>query len=433
MRYGKIGNVVQRLDLSKANRHGLIAGATGTGKTVTLQTLAEGFSRSGVPVFCADIKGDLSGIADGNNAVFWDLFGEQGHQIRTSVESMGPALLSRMMELTKVQEGVLNVAFKYAEHHGISVVTMRDLRELLTTVADKAKFVSARYGNVTVGSIGAIQRHLTMFENEGGELFLNAPSFDIMDLIQTKGGQGQINILAADVLSGKPKIYSTFLLWLLNELFRRLPEAGDLHKPKLVFFFDEAHLLFSDGSKALEDMIERVVRLIRSKGDGVYFVTQSPTDVPDRILAQLGNRFQHALRAFSPRDLRALRTAAQTFRPNPAFDTAETISALPTGFALVSTLDKTGTPSIVQRVKIDLPGSALGPISGIERLRIVTSSGYREKYPKIDAPSEVYQQETAKRDLPLWVTVLVYAMAFWPVAPLLLLAFVLYQCSQLLP
>src|ERR687894_817598 len=332
------------LDLRLANRHGLVTGATGTGKTVSLQVLAEGFSSAGVPVFAADIKGDLSGIAAPGNGkeplvkrakdisvesvpdkfpvVFWDLFGEQGHRVRATVSEMGPLLLSRLLDLNDTQEGVLNIAFRIADEQGLLLLDLKDLRALLQLIAENAKELTTAYGNVSKAMIGTIQRQLLVLENQGGEAFLGEPALDIKDLMRTdRDGRGVVNILAADKLMNNPRLYATFLLWLMSELFEELPEVGDLDRPKLVFFFDEAHLLFNDAPAALVEAVERVVRLIRSKGVGVYFVTQNPADVPEAVLSQLGNRVQHALRAFTPRDQRAVRAAAQTFRQNPAFDT----------------------------------------------------------------------------------------------------------------
>jgi DNA helicase HerA-like ATPase len=406
------------LSLRFANRHGLVTGATGTGKTVTLQVLAEGFSRAGVPVFAADIKGDLSGIAavgeekdfllkrakdiglkyqvDEFPVVFWDLFGEQGHPIRTTIFEMGPLLLARMLNLNEVQEGVLNIAFRFADDdpqlgaaEANGLVDLKDLRSLLTYIADNAKEISARYGNVATGSIGAVQRQLLVLENQGGAKFFGEPAFDIADLMRTdRDGRGTINILAADKLMERPQLYATFLLWLLSELFEDLTEVGDLDKPKLVFFFDEAHLLFTDAPKALLDKIEQVVRLIRSRGVGVYFVTQSPLDVPDKVLAQLGNRVQHALRAFTPRDQRAVKAAAETFRPNPKLDTAKVITELGKGEALVSFLEGNGSPSVVQRALIAPPTARLGSLTVEERKAVIAKSPLRGRYDDVlDAES----------------------------------------------
>ena len=376
------------LDLKRANRHGLVTGATGTGKTVTLQILTEGFSNAGVPVFCADVKGDLSGLSakgeykdfldkrandigfaddyefESFPTVFWDLFGEQGHPIRTTVSEMGPLLLARLMELNPTQEGVLNIAFKIADDEGLLLLDMKDLRALLVNLADRASEISAEYGNVSKASIGAIQRQLLVLEEQGGEDFFGEPALDIMEIMRTnRQGQGLVNILAADKLMGSPRLYATFLLWLLSELFEELPEVGDPEKPRLVFFFDEAHLLFDEAPKALVEKVEQVVKLIRSKGVGVYFVTQNPLDVPDGVLSQLGNRIQHALRAYTPREQKAVKVAASTFRPNPEFDAYDVIMELGVGEALVSTLERKGVPSMVQRTLIRPPSSRLGPLT----------------------------------------------------------------------
>ena len=384
-----------------ANRHGLVAGATGTGKTVTLQRLAEQFSRIGVPVFLADVKGDLAGISQpgggnrrvaervaemgleqeegfvfaGNPVMFWDIEGQQGHPVRTTLTEMGPVLLSRLLNLNEVQEGVINIVFHIADENGWLLLDLKDLRALLAHVAENAAELQTRYGNVSPASVGAIQRRLLVIEKQGGDRLFGEPALALQDMMQTdENGHGYINILAADKLIHTPAIYSTFLLWLLSELFEELPEAGDQDKPKLVFFFDEAHLLFKDSPKVLLDKVEQVVRLIRSKGVGVYFVTQNPMDVPDTVLGQLGNRIQHALRAFTPRDQRAVRVAAETFRQNPALDTEATITALGVGEALVSTLDEQGIPGIVQRVKIAPPGSHLGPIDPEVRKAVMDES-----------------------------------------------------------
>ncbi len=389
----------EKLALKLANRHGLITGATGTGKTVSLQILAEGFSRAGVPVFCADVKGDLSGLAaegvekdflekrardvglagsysyEATPAVFWDLLGEQGHPIRTTVSEIGPLLLSRLLELNDTQEGVLNVLFELADDEGLLLLDLKDLRAMLTHVAERASELSTIYGNVSKTSIGAIQRRLLVLERQGGEHFFGEPALDIRDFIRTApDGRGVVNILAADKLMASPQLYAVFLLWMLSELFEELPEVGDPEKPRLVFFFDEAHLLFSDAPKALIDKVEQVVRLIRSKGVGVYFVTQNPLDVPETVLAQLGNRIQHALRAFTPRDQKAVRAAAETFRPNPDLNTERVITELGVGEALVSTLEGKGIPSIVQRTLIRPPSSRLGPVTQAERRTLIQSS-----------------------------------------------------------
>ncbi|MBP8284554.1 MAG: DUF853 family protein, partial [Chromatiaceae bacterium] len=383
-----------------ANRHGLVAGATGTGKTVTLQRLAESFSRIGVPVFMADVKGDLAGIGQpgGGNAkvearvaelglgagdfstqacpvTLWDILGDQGHPVRTTLSEMGPLLLARLLGLNETQEGVLNIVFRLADDNGWLLLDVKDLRALLAYLADDPSAVGGDYGHVSKASVGAIQRKLLTLEEQGAGKLFGEPALDIADLMQTdERGWGYINLLAADKLIHTPALYSTFLLWLLSELFEQLPEVGDVPKPRLVFFFDEAHLLFDSAPKVLLDKIEQVVRLIRSKGVGVYFVTQSPADVPDDVLGQLGNRVQHALRAFTPRDQKAVRVAAQTFRPNPAFDTEALITNLGVGEALVSTLDETGSPTIVERVKVAPPGSRIGPITPAERRALMADS-----------------------------------------------------------
>ena len=395
-----IGKSTKResLLLKLANRHGLITGATGTGKTVSLQILAEGFSKHGVPVFCADVKGDLSGLAatgvtkdfleeraktigfdnyeyEAFPAVFWDLFGEQGHPIRTTVSEMGPLLFSRLLNLNDTQEGVLNIAFRVADEEGLLLLDLKDLRALMVNVSERAKELSAEYGNVSKASVGAIQRSLLVLEEQGAENFFGEPALDIADLMRTnEKGEGYINILAADKLMQSPRLYATFLLWLLSELFEELPEVGDLDKPILVFFFDEAHLLFDEAPKVLLEKVEQVVRLIRSKGVGVYFVTQNPLDVPDSVSSQLGNRVQHALRAFTPREQRAVKAAAETFRPNPDFKTAQVIMELGVGEALVSTLEKKGQPSIVQRTLVRPPSSRLGPLTKKERKEVIKDS-----------------------------------------------------------
>lgn len=393
------------LELKLANRHGLITGATGTGKTVSLQILAEGFCRAGVPVFCADVKGDLSGIATAGEpkdflierakkigladeyvfetfpTIFWDLFAEQGHPIRTTISEMGPLLLSRLMNLNDVQEGVLNIAFRIADDEGLLLLDLKDLRALLVNLAERAEEITAEYGNVSKASIGAIQRDLLVLEEQGGEGFFGEPAFNIADLMRTtRDGRGYISVLAADKLMMSPRLYATFLLWLLSELFEELPEVGDPDRPRLVFFFDEAHLLFDEAPKALIEKVEQVVRLVRSKGVGVYFVTQNPLDVPDSVLAQLGNRVQHALRAYTPREQKAVRVAADTFRPNPELDTARVITELGVGEALVSTLEKKGVPSIVQRTLIRPPSSRLGPLLPAERATLIKASPVLGQY-----------------------------------------------------
>jgi DNA helicase HerA-like ATPase len=391
------------LDLKFGNRHGLVTGATGTGKTVTLQVLAEGFSLNGVPVFAADVKGDLSGIAapgeakdafvqraksmglayqpDEFPAVFWDVFGEQGLPIRATVSEMGPILLSRIMDLNDAQEGVLNIAFRVADEQGLPVLDLKDLRAILQSVAENAADLQKTYGNVTGATIGAIQRQLLVLENQGATNFFGEPALNIADFMRVSSdGRGTVNILAADKLIANPRLYAMFLLWLLSELYETLPEVGDPDKPKLVFFFDEAHLLFNDAPKALLDRIEQVVRLIRSKGVGVFFVTQNPIDVPETVLAQLGNRVQHALRAFTPRDQKAVKAAAETFRPNKDLDTAQVITELGKGEALVSFLEGNGVPSVVERTMIRPPSARLGMISADERKAIIAKSPLKGKY-----------------------------------------------------
>ena len=402
-----------------ANRHGLIAGATGTGKTVTLQVLAETFSQAGVPCFMADMKGDLSGISQtgamsgfiekrcaefgitspefGSCPVrFFDVFGEQGHPMRTTVSEMGPQLLARLLELNETQTGILNIVFRIADDRGLLLIDMKDLRSMLNYVAENAKQYTAAYGNITAQSVGAIQRALLTLENQGADKFFAEPSFDIFDLLQCEQGKGVMNVLAADKLMLNPKLYSTFLLWLLTELYSTLPEVGDMDLPRLVFFFDEAHMLFNETSKALVDKIEQVVRLIRSKGVGVYFITQSPTDIPEEILGQLGNRVQHALRAFTPKDQKAVKVAAETFRENPSFKTADAIMELGTGEALVSFLDEKGAPSVVERAKILFPLSQIGAVTEGQRGQIINQSRLYGKYDKtVDRESafEVLMEE----------------------------------------
>jgi hypothetical protein len=415
-----------------ANRHGLITGATGTGKTVTLQSLAESFSRIGVPVFMSDIKGDLSGIAKagGGNAkvqarveqlkleeyehrafpvTFWDVEGKQGHPVRATVSDMGPLLLGRMLNLNDTQQGVLTLVFKIADDNGMLLLDFKDLRTMVQHVGDNAKDFTTEYGNISAASIGAIQRGLLELSSQGAEQFFGEPMLNIDDLMQTDKGAGMVNILAADKLMQSPKVYSTLLLWLLSELFENLPEAGDLEKPKLVFFFDEAHLLFNDAPTALIDKIEQVVRLIRSKGVGVYFVTQNPADVPDKILSQLGNRVQHALRAFSVRDQKAVRAAAETMRDNPELDEQAAITELGVGEALVSLLDAKGTPTVVERALIVPPQAHIGPITEAERAAIIQSSllaGHYEKTVDRESAYEMIkgraqeQQAAAERSAP---------------------------------
>ncbi len=410
------------LALRLANRHGLVAGATGTGKTVTLQVLAEGFSNAGVPVFAADIKGDLSGIAaageakpafvkraeelgltyepDRFPAVFWDLFGDQGHPIRCTVTEMGPLLLGRLLELNDTQEGVLNIAFRVADENQWPVIDLKDLRALLAFCSENLKDISGRYGNVSAASVGAIQRQLLVLENQGADKFFGEPALDLTDFMRTdRDGRGVVNILAADKLMQRPKLYASFLLWMLSELFEQLPEVGDSDKPKLVFFFDEAHLLFNDAPKPLLEAVEQVVRLIRSKGVGVYFVTQNPLDVPETVLGQLGNRVQHALRAFTPRDQRAVRAAAETFRQNPAFDVAAAITELGVGEALVSFLEPKGTPSLVERALIAPPQGRVGPLTPQERAALIAQSPVRGKYDTSVDNESAYEMLAKRKNL----------------------------------
>src|ERR1700676_972362 len=409
------------LTLGLANRHGLVTGATGTGKTVSLQVMAEGFARAGVRVFAADIKGDLSGISevgepkdiivkragemglrfqpDRFSTIFWDVFGGQGQPVLAPVSEMGPLLLSRMMDLNDVQEGVLNIAFKVADEQGLLLLDMKDLRAILSFIAEHANELTTQYGNVSKQTVGTIQRQLLVLENQGGAKFFGEPALALKDFMRTdRDGRGMVNILVADKLMQSPQLYATFLLWMLSELFEELPEVGDLPKPKLVFFFDEAHLLFNDAPKALMDKIEQVVRLIRSKGVGVYFVTQNPIDVPDKVLSQMGNRVQHALRAFTPRDQKAVAAAAQTFRPNPMFDTALHIMELAKGEALGSSLEGNGTPAMVERVMIRPPTARIGTITPEERKAIMNRSPVKGKYDTtIDSESayEVLQKRVA--------------------------------------
>jgi len=392
----------QGLLLKYANRHGLVAGATGTGKSVTLQILAESFSQAGVPVFLSDVKGDLSGLAKAGSpqhklhdklisrsetigfedfdytdfpVVFWDMFGELGHPVRTTISEMGPLLLGRLLELTEAQDGVLNIAFRLADEQGMLLLDLKDLRAILIWMGENADDLTLEYGNISKASIGAIQRRLIVLENQGAEQFFGEPALELPDMIaKTPSGAGRINILAANKLMQSPRLYATFLLWLLSELFEELPEVGDPDRPKFVFFFDEAHLLFDDAPKALINKVEQVARLIRSKGVGVYFITQNPDDVPEDILGQLGNRIQHALRAFTPRDQKALRAAAETFRPNPRFDTEDAIRDVGVGEALVSTLQGKGVPSVVERTLIRPPSSQIGPITAADRKAVIASS-----------------------------------------------------------
>ena len=414
------------LDLHFGNRHGLVTGATGTGKTVTLQVLAEGFAANGVPVFAADIKGDLSGISQAGEpkpafverakgmglayqpdefpVVFWDVFGKQGHPIRATMSEMGPLLLSRLLQLNDTQEGVLNIAFRVADEQGLTLLDLKDLRAILGLIAENAAELQKVYGNVSAATVGTIQRALLVLENQGANSFFGEPALDIKDFMRTdRAGRGTISILAADKLIENPRLYATFLLWLLSELFEELPEVGDVDKPKLVFFFDEAHLLFNDAPKALLEKIEQVVRLIRSKGVGVYFVTQNPLDVPETVLAQLSNRVQHALRAFTPRDQKAVRAAAETFRPNPKLDTVEAITQLGKGEALVSFLEGNGTPSMVERTMIRPPSARLGVISDAERKAVLAASPVKGKYDTpVDSESayEMLQKRVANTAAP---------------------------------
>lgn len=409
----------QGLKLKYANRHGLIAGATGTGKTVTLQILAEGFSKAGVPVFLSDVKGDLSGLAAAGSegfklhqaftdravkigfddytyesfpVTFWDLFGEQGHPVRTTVAEMGPLLLSRLMDLTEAQEGILNIAFRLSDEQGLPLLDLKDLQALLVWVGENRKELSLRYGAVSVASIGAIQRRLLILENQGGTKLFGEPALALSDIMCTDpDGRGRINILAADKLMGSPRLYATFLLWLLSELFEELPEVGDPDKPRLVFFFDEAHLLFDGAPKALVDKVEQVARLIRSKGVGIYFVTQNPADVPEDVLGQLGNRIQHALRAFTGRDKKQLRLAAETYRENPRFDTEQAIREVGVGEAVTSMLAKKGIPGVVERTLIRPPSSQLGPLDETLRNQVIATSPIAGKYETVQDRRSAYE------------------------------------------
>jgi uncharacterized protein len=397
-----------------ANRHGLITGATGTGKTITLQMLAENFSRIGVPVFLADVKGDLTGISQPGQigaklaavlkergldaaeavacpATLWDVFGEQGHPVRTTVSDLGPLLLARMLALNEIQQGVLQLVFKIADDDGLALLDLKDLRAMLQYVGDNASQFTTEYGNVSAASVGAIQRGLLQIGEQGGDIFFGEPMLNIADFMQTDGGRGVVNILAADKLLNHPRLYATFLLWLLSELFEQLPEVGDLDKPKLVFFFDEAHLLFKDAPAALVERIELVVRLVRSKGVGVYFVTQNPLDIPDTVLAQLGNRVQHALRAFTPRDQKAVKSAASTMRANPRLDVETAITELAVGEALVSFLDAKGRPSVTERVFVIPPGSQIGPITPAQRVSLVARSLVAGVYEKAVDRESAYE------------------------------------------
>jgi DNA helicase HerA-like ATPase len=412
---GGAGESDQYLLLKYGNRHGLIAGATGTGKTVSLQTLAEGFSAYGVPVFMADVKGDLSGVsqAGGTNphaverakllkidgyggrafpAIFWDLFGDKGHPVRTTVSEIGPVLMARLLQLNDTQEGVLNIVFKVADEQGLLILDFKDLQAVLQWTAENAGTLTTKYGNVSKPSIGTIQRALLTLQSQGGERFFGEPALDLKDMIRTDAsGFGVMNVLAADRLMESPRLYSTFLLWLLSELFQVMPEVGDLEKPKFVFFFDEAHLLFDDAPKALLDKIEQVVRLIRSKGVGVYFVSQSPADVPDTVLGQLSNRVQHALRAFTPKDQKAVRTAAETFRPNKKFSAAEAIVELGVGEALVSFLDAKGVPTPVERCLVAPPRGRIGAVTDAERAAVIKASPLAGKYDQVVDRESAYE------------------------------------------
>ena len=418
---GRHGDIECALLPAMANRHGLVTGATGTGKSVTLQALAEGFARLGVPSFMADVKGDLTGISQRGSldpkmaavlaqrglpeaqpvacpVTLWDVFGEQGHPVRATVSDMGPLLLARLLGLNETQSGVLNLVFRVADDSGLALLDLKDLRAMLQHVGDNTNRYTTEYGNVSAASIGAIQRGLLQIEEQGGDKFFGEPMLSIADFMQTVSGQGVANILAADKLLTSPRLYATFLLWMLSELFETLPEAGDLDKPKLVFFFDEAHLLFKEAPAALVERIELVVRLVRSKGVGVYFVTQNPLDIPDSVLGQLGNRVQHALRAYSPRDQKAVRSAAQTMRANPKIDTEQAITDLAVGEALVSLLDEKGRPSVVERVYVMPPGSRIGPISADERRALLKDSlvaGVYEKAVDRESAYESLKQRAA--------------------------------------
>ncbi len=409
------GDIECHLLPALANRHGLITGATGTGKTITLQALAEQLSQIGVPVFLADVKGDLTGIARAGSigdklakvlkdrglvapaplacpATLWDVFGKQGHPVRATVSDMGPLLLGRMLALNETQQGVLSLVFKIADDNGMLLLDLKDLRAMLQRVGDNAKQFQTEYGNISAASVGAIQRGLMQIEEQGGDSFFGEPMLDIGDFMQTVDGRGVINILAADQLMNAPRLYATFLLWMLSELFETLPEVGDLDKPKLVFFFDEAHLLFSDAPKALVERIELVVRLVRSKGVGVYFVTQNPLDIPDTVLGQLGNRVQHALRAFTPRDQKAVKSAAETMRPNPGLDIGAAITELAVGEALVSLLDEKGRPGVTQRVYVIPPGSQIGPITPEQRQALRAGSLVAGAYEKTIDRESAYEK-----------------------------------------
>jgi DNA helicase HerA-like ATPase len=409
-----VSDHVQNLLLHRANRHGLVAGATGTGKTVTLQILAQGLSDAGVPVFCADVKGDLSGLAAAGTpnekmlaraekmslalnpaaapTVFWDLYGEQGHPIRATISEMGPLLLSRILELNDTQEGALSVVFRAADEDGLLLIDLKDLRAALNWATENAKALSARYGNVSATTIATIQRKLLVLEDQGGGHMFGEPALQLSDLMRTDGsGRGYVSVLAADRLISSPRLYATFLLWLMSELFEELPEVGDPDKPRLAFFFDEAHLLFRDAPRALLEKVEQVVRLIRSKGVGVYFVTQNPADIPDTVLGQLGNRIQHALRAYTPAEQRGLKAASESFRTNPAFDTADAIQALGVGEALVSVLDEKGAPTVVQQTLIRPPASRMGPLTPAERAQVMAQSPVRGLYDQARDRESAYE------------------------------------------
>ena len=411
--HGQQGPIV--MNGKMANRHGLVAGATGTGKTVSLQVMAESFCQAGVPCFMADMKGDLSGISQAGHLTgfiekrmaefgianpqfqscpvrFFDVYGEQGHPMRATISEMGPELLTRLLELNDTQAGILNIVFRVADDRGLLIIDMKDLRSMLDYVGQHAKEYTTRYGNISSASIGAIQRALLQLESQGADLFFGEPSFDIHDLLQTEGGKGIMNVLAADKLMMQPKLYSTFLLWLISELYTTLPEVGDQPLPKLIFFFDEAHMLFEGTSKALIDKIEQVIRLIRSKGVGIYLITQSPTDIPLNILGQLGNRVQHALRAYTPKDQKAVKSAAETFRANPAFKTEEAITNLETGEALVSFLDEKGAPQMVERAKMLFPLSQIGAITDEQRKAIIAQSSLGRKYDQPIDRESAYEQ-----------------------------------------
>ena len=405
----------EELFLSVANRHGLVTGATGTGKTVTLQILAEGFCDAGVPVFAADVKGDLSGIAMAGEpkdalieraqkmgfedygfeaipTIFWDLFGQQGHPIRTTISDMGPLMLSRLMGLTDAQEGALNIAFRIADKEGLALLDLKDLRALLKELAERGKEITTEYGNVAAPTIGSIQRRLVVLEEQGGNSFFGEPALDIHDFMRTtRDGKGYMNVLAADKLINAPQLYATFLLWMMSELFERMPEVGDPEKPKMVFFFDEAHLLFAEAPPGLIQKIEQTVKLIRSKGIGIYFVTQNPLDIPESVLAQMGNRVQHALRAYTPREKKAVQTAASTFRPNPAFKTEDAITELGKGEALVSVLDLKGVPTMVERTMVRPPSSRMGPITPEERQKLIKNSPVYGSYEEAEDRESAYE------------------------------------------